>query len=108
MVDLQQQIVQLYRRVQNLEKMISLDRFKAEQEKTRRVEKRDRIAAYRLTVRITHDEDGQPVLAEYIKDPVKFNNLVRKSIIEKRRGKWIVHPGVADQNGYLVIEEEQS
>lgn len=103
--EIQQQLTSIERRIRVLEKMITLDRFKAEQEKTRRITKQNQIKADRLTVRIRY-EDGQAVLAEYIKDPVKFNALVRKGIIEKRRGKWIVHPGVAEQNGYLVLKEE--
>jgi len=105
--EIQQQLIDIEQRIRVLEKMIALDRFKAEQEKTRRITKQNQIKADRMTVRIRY-EDGQPVLAEYIKDPVKFNNLVRKRIIEKRRGKWIVHPCVAKQNGYLVLDEGRS
>lgn len=102
-MDQQKQIIDLERRIQSLETTISIDRFKAEQEKTRRQNERDRVAANRLTVLTKHDGDVV-VLAEYVKDAVKFNSIVKKGIIEKIRGKWIVHPGIAEQNGYLVLE----
>ena len=102
-MDQQKQIIDLEQRIQQLETIVSIDRFKAEQEKTRRQNERDRVAADRLTVRIKRDGDVV-VLAEYIGDSVKFHNLVKKGIIEKIRGKWVVHPGIAEQNGYLVLE----
>jgi len=102
-MDQQEQIIDLEQRIRKLETVVSIDRFKAEQEKTHRQNERDRVAADRLTVRMKRDGDVV-VLAEYIKDAVKFNNLVKKGIIEKIRGKWVVHPGIAEQNGYLVLE----
>jgi len=97
------QITDLEQRIQKLETVVSIDRFKAEQEKTRRQNEKDRVAADRLTVLIKRDGDIA-VLAEFIKDAVKFHNLVRKGIIEKVRGKWVVRQGIAEQNGYLVLE----
>lgn len=103
MDDQQKQITDLEQRIRQIETVIAIDRFKAEQEKTRRQNERDRVAADRLTVLMKRDGDVV-VLAEYIKDAVKFHNLVKKGIIEKIRGKWVVHPGIAEQNGYLVLE----
>jgi len=102
-MDLQKQITDLEQRIQKLETVVSIDRFKAEQEKTRRQNEKDRVAADRLTVMIKRDGDTV-VLAEFIKDAVKFHNLVRKGIIEKVRGIWVVRQGIAEQNGYLVLE----
>jgi len=102
-MDQQEQIIDLERRIQDIETAISIDRFKAEQERTRRQQKKDQVAADRLTVLMKRDGDVV-VLAEYIKDAVKFNQLVKKGIIEKIRGKWVVYPGIAEQNGYLVME----
>ena len=100
---MKKQIIDLEERVQKLETLFAVDRYKAEQEKTRRQNEKDRVAADRLTVKVTKERD-QVILAEYIKDPVKFKTLVRKDIIEKVRGKWIVHPGIAERHGHLVIE----
>ncbi|MEA3339201.1 MAG: hypothetical protein U9R15_04480 [Chloroflexota bacterium] len=100
-MDQQNQIIDHEQRIRKLETIASIDRYKAEQEKTRRQNERDRVAADRLTVLMKRDGDVV-VLAEYIRDPVKFNNLVKKGIIEKVRGKWVIHPGIAEQNGYLV------
>ena len=97
------QIIDLERRVEQLETIVSVDRYKAEQEKTRRQNEKDRVAADRLTVKVMKDGD-EVVLAEFIKDPVKFRNLVKKDIIEKVRGKWVVHPGIAERHGHLVLD----
>jgi len=100
---MEKQIIDLERRVEKLETIVSVDRYKAEQEKSRRQRDKDRVAADRLTVKVTKDGD-LVVLAEFIKDPIKFRNLVKKDIIEKLRGKWIVHPGIAERHGHLVLE----
>lgn len=100
---MEKQITDLERRVEKLETIVSVDRYKAEQEKTRRQRDKDRVAADRLTVLVKKDGD-HVVLAEFIKDPIKFRNLVKKDIIEKLRGKWIVHPGIAERHGHLVRE----
>jgi len=51
------------------------------------------------------------LLAEYIKDPVKFNRLVKKNVINKiihvkspNRGEWSVNMAAADREGILIIE----
>ncbi len=100
---MEKQIIALERRVEKLENIVSVDRYRAERERTRRQKEKDRVAADRLTVLVKKDGD-LIVLAEFIKDPIKFRNLVKKDIIEKVRGKWIVHPGIAERQGHLVLE----
>ena len=100
---MEKQIIALEQRVEKLETIVSVDRYKAEQEKTRRQNEKDRVAADRLTVLVKKDGD-LIVLAEFIKDPIKFRNLVKKGIIEKIRGTWVVHPGIAERQGHLVLK----
>ncbi len=100
---MEKQIIDLERRVERLETIAAIDRYKAEQEKTRRQRDKDQVAADRLTVTVKK-EDDQIVLAEFIKDPVKFRTLVKKGIIEKVRGAWVVHPGIAERHGHLVLK----
>lgn len=97
-------------RVQVLETQISVDRFKAEQERTRRENRKEAAKAERLTVRVKVADDGT-LIAENVRDPIKFNALVKKKIIEKvvhvsdpHRGEWIVNRGAANREGYIVIE----
>ena len=102
-------ILVLESQVQTLEKMVSIDRFKAEQEKTRRTNKEQQIKADRLTIRVSRGEDGTLLLAELLSDPVKFNRLVKKHVISKilhvkspDRGAWAVHVAAADREGMLL------
>jgi hypothetical protein len=102
-------IADLEARVQTLEKTVSIDRFKAEQEKTRRTNKEQQIKADRLTIRVSRGDDGALLLAEMISDPVKFNRLVKKHVISKivhvkssDRGAWAVHVAAADREGILL------
>jgi len=104
-------IQSLEERVQVLEKQISIDRYKAQQEQTRRENKKEAAKADRLTVRAKVADDGTLILAENIREPIKFNGLVRKKVIEKvvhvsdpHRGEWIVNRGAANREGYIVIE----
>ena len=99
-------------RIALLEQQISVDRFKAQQEQTRRENKKEAAKAERLTVRAKLADDGTLMLDEHIKDPVKFNGLVRKKVIEKvvrvsdpHRGEWIVNRGAANREGYIVFNE---
>jgi len=111
MDELRQQVGKLEDRVMELEKTFAIDRFKAEQERTRRFNKEDQLKAGRLTVRVRPGDDGVPLLAEHIKDPIKFNRLVKKNVINKivhvkskNRGKWSVNIAAADREGILIIE----
>lgn len=108
---IEERVLALESQVRVLEKTISIDRFKAEQEKTRRTAKEQQTKAARLTIRVSRGADGVLLLAELISDPVKFNQLVRKSIISKiihvkspNRDKWIVSMAAADGAGVLLKE----
>jgi hypothetical protein len=98
-------------RIELLEKQISVDKFKSEQEKTRRENKKEAAKAERLTVRAKKADDGTLLLAENVRDPIKFNGLVKKKVIEKvvhvsdpHRGEWIVNRGAANREGYIIID----
>lgn len=106
-------IQSLEERIQLLETQVSVDKFKAQQEQTRRENKKEAAKAERLTVRAKEAEDGTLILAENVKDPIKFNGLVKKKVIEKvvhvadpHRGEWIVNRGAANREGYIVIDVE--
>lgn len=111
MAELQQQVDKLEERIRQLEKTAAIDRFKAEQERTRRFNKEEQLKADRLTVRVKPGEDGVLLLAEHIKDPVKFSHLVKKNVLSKivhvkspNRGEWAVNHAAADREGFLLIE----
>jgi len=111
MDELRQQVDKLEVRIMELEKIAAIDRFKAEQERTRRWNKEEQLKADRLTVRVKPGEDGVILLAEHIKDPIKFNRLAKKNVISKvihvkskNRGKWSVNMAAADREGILLIE----
>jgi len=108
---IQQQVDRLESRIMQLEKNAAIDRFAAEKERTRRYNLEEALKADRLTVRVKPGEDGVMLLAEYIKDPVKFNRLVKKNVINKvihvkspNRGEWSVNHAAADREGILIIE----
>lgn len=108
---LEDRVLELEDRVQVIEKIVAIDRFKAEQEKTRRWNKEQQLKADRLSVRVRRGEGGVMLLAEHISDPIKFNRLVRKSVIGKivhvkspNRGKWAVNHTAADREGILMVE----
>ena len=111
MDELQQQVGRLEDRIMQLEKTGAIDRFAAEKERTRRLNKDEKLKADRLTVRVKPGEDGVLLLAEHISDPVKFSRLVKKNVISKivhikspNRGKWAVNHAAADREGFLLIE----
>ena len=111
MDELQQQMGKLEDRIMHLETSDAIDRFKAEQERTRRWNLEEQRKADRLTVRVKPGEGGVMLLAEHISDPVKFNRLVKKNVISKvihvkskNRGKWAVNHAAADREGVLLIE----
>jgi len=111
MAEVQQQVDKLEDRIALLEKTVAIDHFKAEQERTRRVNKDEQLKADRLTVRVRSGEDDALLLSEHIKDPVKFNRLIKKNIISKivhvkspNRGEWSVNIAAADREGFLLIE----
>lgn len=111
MAELRQQVDRLESRIMQIEKGFAIDRFKAEQERTRRFNKEQQLKADRLTIRVTPGEGSVLILAEHITDPVKFNRLVKKNVISKivhvkspNRGKWSVNMAAADREGILLIE----
>jgi len=111
MAELQQQVDELEGRISQLEKTVAIDRLRAEQERTRRFNREEALKADRLTVCVKPGADGVLLLAEYIKDPVKFNRLVKKNVINKiihvkspNRGEWSVNRAAADREGILLIE----
>jgi len=111
MDELQQQVELLEGRIMQIEKVAAIDRFAAEKERTRRWNLDEKQKADRLTVRIKHGEDDVILLAEHIRDPVKFSRLVKKNVISKivhvrspNRGKWSVNLAAADREGLLLID----
>lgn len=111
MAELRQQVDKLEERIMEIEKIAAIDRFKAEQERTRRWNLEEQRKADRLTVHVKHGGDDVMLLAEHISDPVKFNRLVKKNVISKivhvkspNRGKWVVNLAAADREGFLLIE----
>ncbi len=104
-------VASLSERIDSLEKRVSVDRFAAEQERTRRENKKELAKAERLIVRVSVQQDGTLLLAENIKDPVKLNGLVKHKVIHKivrvdspYRGKWTVNRSAINRGGYMLIE----
>ena len=99
---------QLEVRIQALESSWKREKFKAEQEITRRWEKKERLRASRLTIKVEYD-GLEYRLAEFIKDAIKWNNLIRKGLLYRRKlrdgsDKWYVRKTLAEDGGFLVLE----
>jgi len=100
-MDVERDVLKLENRVQAIEKLIAVDRYLAEKERSRRELLKEQVRAARLTVKVKRNGDGFN-LAEHVDDAVKFNNLIRKGILKKWKGEWVVNKGLAETNGYLV------
>jgi len=100
-MDVERDVIDLENRMQAVEKQIAVDRFLAEKEKSRRELLNEQTRAARLTVKVKRNGDGFH-LAEHVDDAVKFNNLIKKEILKKWKGEWVVNKGLAETNGYLV------
>jgi len=100
-MDVERNMLTLEGRVQAIEKQIAVDRFLAEKEKSRRELLREQTRAARLTVKVKRNGGGFH-LAEHIDDAVKFNSLIKKEILKKWKGDWVVNIGLAETKGYLV------
>lgn len=100
-MDVERDVRKLEQRMHEIEKLIVADRLLAEQEKTRRERLKEQVRAARLTVKVKSNGDGFH-LAEHIDDAVKFNNLIKKEILKKWKGDWVVNKGLAETKGYLV------
>ena len=95
---------QLEARIESLESSWGREKFKAEQEVTRRWLKKEQTRASRLTIKV--ESDGSEYrLAEFITDSVKWNSLIRKGLLYKRDAdKWYVRKTLAEDGGFLVLE----
>jgi len=101
-MDVERDVLNLEGRVQAIEKLIAVDKYLAEKEKSRRERLKEQVRAARLTVKVKRSGDGFR-LAEHIDDAVKFNNLIKKGILKKWQGEWVVNKGLAETKGYLVM-----
>ena len=94
-------------RIQVLESSWKREKYKAEQEITRRWTKKEQLRASRLTIKV-EKLDRSPHEPEYklkfVSDPVKWNNLTRKEIVYKRGDIWYVRRTLAEDEGFLVLE----
>jgi hypothetical protein len=94
---------QLEVRIQSLESSWKREKFKAEQEITRRWLKKEQLKASRLKIKVERD-GSEYSLAEFIKDPTKWSNLIRKGILYRRGEDWYVRRTLAEDEGFLVLE----
>jgi len=95
---------QLEVRIQSLESSWRREKFKAEQEITRRWTKKEQLRASRLTIKVKR-EGSEYRLSEFIKDPTKWSDLIRKGLLYRiPPDEWYVRKGVAEDMGFLVIE----
>lgn len=101
MDEVERTVQDLMGRIQALEKVISVDRFLAEKEKSRRELLKEQTRVARLTVKVKRNGDGFQI-AEYVNDAVKFNKLISTGILKKWKGVWVVNKGLAETKGYLV------
>lgn len=99
---------QLEAKIQALESSWERDKFKAEQEITRRWTKKEQLRASRLTIKVEAIDRTPFVpeykLAEFVSDSVKWNSLVRKGLIYRRGDVWYVRQTIAEDAGFLVLE----
>lgn len=100
-MDVERNLLNLEGRVQAIEKLIAVDKYLAEKERSRRELIKEQVRAARLTVKVKRNGDGFH-LAEHVNDAVKFNNLIKKGILKKWKGEWVVNKDLAETKGYLV------
>jgi uncharacterized protein YegJ (DUF2314 family) len=93
-------VLNLERRIQDIEKTLAVDKYLAEKE-TRRELLKEQTRAARLTVKVKRSGE-EFHLAEHVNDAVKFNNLISIGILKKWKGEWVVNKGLAETKGYLV------
>ena len=94
---------QLEVRIQSLETSWRREKFKAEQEITRRWTKKEQLRANRLSIKVERD-GSEYRLGEFIKDPTKWSDLIRKGLLYRRGEIWHVRKTVAEDMGFLVLE----
>jgi hypothetical protein len=100
----QMMLNQLEVRIRSLESSWEREKFKAEQEITRRWTKKEQLKATRLTIKVERD-GSEYRLAEFISDAVKWNSLIRKGLLYRRDpDKWYVRKTIAEDAGFLVRE----
>ena len=100
-MDVERDVLKLEQRVQDIEKILAVDKYLAEKEKSRRELLKEQTRTARLTVKVRQNGEGFH-LAEHVDDAVKFNNLIRTGILKKWKGEWVINTGLAETNGYLV------
>jgi L-lactate utilization protein LutB len=101
-MDVERDVLRLLeQRIQNIEKTLAVDKYRAEKERSRRELLKEQTRAARLTVNVKrHGEEFH--LAEHVNDAVKFNSLIKTGILKKWKGDWVVNRGLAETKGYLV------
>jgi len=95
---------QLEARIQLLESSWKREKFKAEQEITRRWLKKEQLRASRLSIKVERD-GSEYRLAEFVSDATKWNSLIRKGLLYRRPpDEWYVRKTIAEDAGFLVME----
>ena len=94
---------QLEVRIQSLETSWRREKFKAEQEITRRWTKKEQLRANRLKIKVERD-GSEYKLGEFISDPNKWSDLIHKGLLYRRGEIWHVRKTVAEDMGFLVLE----
>lgn len=101
---IEMKLSQLEVRIQSLEMSWKREKFKAEQAITRRWLKKEQLKTSRLQIKVERD-GSEYSLAEFIKDPTKWSNLIRKGLLYRRDpDKWYVRKTLAEDEGFLVLE----
>lgn len=95
---------QLDARILVLESSWKREKYKAEQEITRRWTQKEQLRASRLTIKVERD-GSEYRLAEFVSDAVKWNSLIGKGLLYRRDpDKWYVRKPIAEDAGFLVRE----
>lgn len=90
-------------RVQALEASWKAEKFKAEQEITKRWRKKEALRQNRLTIKVERN-GSEYRLAGLIKDATKWSDLIHKGFLYRIGEVWYVRKTLAEDAGYLVLE----
>jgi len=97
-------------RVQSLEASWKAEKFKAEQEITKRWRNKEALRQNRLTIKVTV-VPGSPTgsgpqyrLSGSIRDATKWSDLIHKGFLYRIAELWYVRKTLAEDAGYLVLE----
>lgn len=90
-------------RIQSLEKSWRAEKFKAEQEITKRWRKKEQLRQKRLTINVERN-GSEYRLSGLIKDATKWSDLIHKGFLYRVGELWYVRKTIAEDAGYLVLE----